>query len=351
MPETIQVRPDEQFDAVKLAAYLRDKLPLGENQDAPLAVQQFPGGAANLTYLLTFGTQEYVLRRPPLGPIAPKSHDMAREYTVLSVLYQAFPYAPRSYHFCEDPEIIGGPFQIMERRRGVVAYHDMPKEFQAIPSAARQMSQALIEALVDFHAVDYAALGLADLGKAEGFLQRQVEGWYGRWHKAKIEDSPDFEAIYQWLNTHLPPQTEATLVHNDYKLNNVMFRADDPGQMVAIFDWDMCTLGEPLNDLGSLLAYWSDPEDPPYMSGLLGMPSPDYGFLRRDDLVQAYAARSGRDVSQILFYHLLAKYRLIVIAQQIYIRYHRGQTQDARFAAFKEIIPLLIEQTRAMTGA
>lgn len=340
MSETIAVRPDERFDEARLAAYLRDCLP---NTDAPMTVEQFPGGAANLTYLLQFGEQEYVLRRPPLGPVAPKSHDMAREFRVLSVLYQKFPYAPRAYHFCEDNSIIGAPFLISERHTGTVVRRDMPDHYKALPNAARLMSEALVDRLADFHAVDFAALGLADLGKPEGFVTRQIEGWYGRWEKAKVEDVSVFEQVYQWLLANRPTENPPTLLHNDYKLDNVMFRADDPAQMVAIFDWDMCTLGDPLVDLGTLLAYWTEPDDPPYYKGLLGMPSPKYGFLTRQELVARYAARSGRSVEQIRFYHVLAIYRVVVIIAQIYVRYHRGQTQDERFAAFGALIPVIAQ--------
>jgi aminoglycoside phosphotransferase (APT) family kinase protein len=318
--------------------------------DQALQVSQFPGGAANLTYLLQFGDQtEYVLRRPPLGPVAPKSHDMGREYRVLSVLYQALPVAPRAYHLCEDSNIIGAPFQILERRRGVVIRTQMPPTYAEQPQSARQLSEALIDRLADFHAVDYQALGLGDLGKADGFLQRQVEGWYGRWQKAKAEDSAAFEAVYQWLQANLPPSQGVSLVHNDYKLDNTMFDPSDPSHMVAIFDWDMCTLGDPLSDLGTLLTYWTEESDPQVAKGLLGMPSAKYGFLTRAELIQRYAQRSGRDVSYIRFYQVLGLYRLIVIIAQIYIRYQRGQTQDERFAAFGAIIPIFAELAEQLT--
>ncbi len=339
--DTIPVRLDERIDENQLAAYLRDKL---DGADLPLQITQFAGGAANLTYLLTFGdTVEYVLRRPPLGPVAPKSHDMAREYSVLSVLYQALPVAPRAFHLCQDVTVIGAPFQILERRRGVVVRREMPACYQNFPDAAQQMSLALVDRLADFHAVDYQAIGLGELGKPEGFLSRQIDGWYSRWEKAQTEDSPQMTDIYQWLQAHLPPPQTPTLVHNDYKLDNTMFNPQNPSEMVAIFDWDMCTLGDPLSDVGALLAYWTESGDPAFYRGLLGMPDPAYGFLTRAELAARYAARSGRDVSHIRFYHVLALYRLVVIVAQIYIRYHRGQTQDARFAAFKEIIPVLIQ--------
>ncbi|MFP4323599.1 MAG: phosphotransferase family protein [Anaerolineales bacterium] len=338
MSETIPVRPDERFDEARLADYLRDKLP---GADAPLTVEQFPGGAANLTYLLRFGAHEYVLRRPPLGQLAQGAHDMSREYRVLSVLYQQFPYAPRAYHLCEDVGVIGAPFIIMARQRGVVVRRNMPPTYETIPDAPRQLAVALVDRLADFHAVDYKALRLADLGRPAGFVARQIDGWYKRWQKAKVDDVPAMERLHTWLNAHQPPENPPTLLHNDYKLDNTMFSPDHPSKMVAIFDWYMCTLGDPLVDVGTLLAYWSEPGDPDCFRGLLGMPGA--AFPVREELVARYAAQSGRDVTAISFYHVLALYRLVVIVAQIYVRYHRGQTQDQRFASFGGMIPIIAD--------
>ena len=338
MKDTIDVRPDEQFDEVRLAAYLRGQLPGSEN---PLTVRQFGGGAANLTYLLDYGSHEYVLRRPPLGPVAKSAHDMAREYKVLSVLHQALPVAPRAFLYGDDPALIGADFFVMERRKGVVVRRKLPPPFAHLPDAPRRMSEAMVDALAELHAVDFAALGLGDLGKPEGFIERQVEGWYKRWHAAKEADLPDMDHIYHWLKANLPSSTDVTLVHNDYKLDNVMLAEHDPGRLVAIFDWDMCTLGDPLSDLGALLCYWTEPSDAPYFQQMAMMPTGDLGFLTRRELVERYAAKSGRSVHNINFYHTLGLFRLVVIIAQIYIRYVRGQTQDARFAAFGPMIPLM----------
>ncbi len=335
--DTIPVRPDEQLDAARLADYLRGKL---EGSDRLLAVRQFGGGAANLTYLLDYGTHQYVLRRPPLGPVAPSAHDMAREYRVLSVLHRAFPLAPRALLFCADPDVAGAHFFIMERRHGIVVRREMPPEYAGMPDAPRQMSEALVDALADLHAVDYSAIGLEGLGKPSGFVERQIEGWYRRWQAAKVEEVPEMDLLHRWLHDHRPPEGPPSLVHNDFKLDNAMLVPDDPGRLVAIFDWDMCTLGDPLSDLGALLAYWTDPRDPPHMRALAMMPAGDVGFLSRAEVVGRYAERSGRDVEQIAFYHALGLYRVAVIIAQIYVRFHRGQTQDPRFAAFGPLVPL-----------
>lgn len=337
--DTIPVREDEQFDVAKLASYLDGKLP-GATQ--PPSVRQFGGGAANLTYLLDYGTRQYVLRRPPLGPVAKSAHDMGREYKVLSVLHQAFPYAPRAFLYCEDPSIIGADFFVMERRQGVVVRRSMPQEFASTPDAAQQMSTAMLDALAEFHTVDYRALGLSDLGKPVGFIERQIEGWNKRWHAAKTENVAEMDSVYDWLKSHQPATSSHSLVHNDYKLDNIMFDSTDPGKVVAIFDWDMCTLGDPLNDLGALLSYWSDPTDSPYLQSLAMMPT-NAGFMTRSELVERYALKSGRSVHDIHFYHALGLFRVTVIIAQIYVRYHRGQTQDQRFAAFGPMIPLMAQ--------
>lgn len=340
--DTTPVRPDERLDEARLQDFLRGKL---EGSDRSLRVRQFGGGAANLTYRLDFDGQEYVLRRPPLGPLAPSSHDMAREYRVLSVLHRAYPEAPRAFLFCEDAAVIGAPFFVMECRRGIVVRRSLPEGFAAAPDSQRLMSEALVDALARLHAVDYGALGLGDLGKPEGFLARQIAGWHDRWQRAKVDEVPAMDEVHAWLVAHVPAQSAAALVHNDYKLDNVMLDEADPGRVVAVFDWDMATLGDPLSDLGALLTYWSEPSDPAPFRAMAMMPT-TAGFPSRQDLVERYARASGRDVSAIGFYHVLGLFRLAVIAAQIYVRFHRGQTRDERFAAFGKLVPVVAEAAR-----
>ncbi|MDH5402942.1 MAG: phosphotransferase family protein, partial [Candidatus Heimdallarchaeota archaeon] len=251
--DIIEVREDEKFNEEKLAEFLKDKLPNSKN---PMKVKQFGGGAANLTYLLDFGDAEYVLRRPPLGPVAKGAHDMTREYRVLSVLHQDFPYAPRA-HLFDDGAVIGSPFFIMDRRKGIVVRNKFPENFTDIPNAGRLISTSLIDRLAELHQVDYKKLNLEQLGKPEGFIERQVEGWYKRWNAAKHEDLKLMDELYLWLKSNYPNNPNYSIIHNDYKLDNVMIDSKDPGSIVAVFDWDMCTLGDPLSDLGALLAYWT----------------------------------------------------------------------------------------------
>ena len=339
--DVIEVRPDEKFNEANLSQFIKGKFP---GSELSLTVKQFGGGAANLTYDLQFGNSyEYVLRRPPLGPVAKSAHDMGREYKVLSVLHQEFPYAPRAFLYSDDPAIIGAPFFIMDRKRGIVIRKHIPEEFINKPELGRTISEEMVDRLVDFHSVNYKKLGLEDLGKPDGFIERQVEGWYNRWNKAKHQEFKVMDDLYQWLRTHIPKTDEYTLLHNDYKLDNMMLD-NKLEKIVAIFDWDMCTLGDPFSDLGALLAYWYDAQhDQPYMKAITTMPSEDIKFVTRKELIQRYEEKSGRSVHNISFYHTLGLFRLVVIIAQIYIRFVRGQTQDKRFAGLGQMIPLIAQ--------
>lgn len=344
--ETIAVRADERFDEAKLAAHLRGRLPGAER---PLAVEQFAGGHANLTYLLRYGDLEYVLRRPPLGPVAATAHDMGREYRVLSVLHRGYALAPRAYLYCEDVEVIGAPFFVMERRRGIVVRRVIPPEFGGGLDAEknRRMSEVVIDALADLHSVDYRAVGLADLGKPEGFLSRQVEGWTGRYERAKTREVTVVGEIVAWLRDRLPPAPPAALVHNDWRLDNMMLDSSDPGRAVAVFDWDMCTRGDPLADLGTLMASWIERGEMLEGSGVGSMPSHVPGFLTRREAIERYCRRRAIDPSTLPYYLVFGLFKMGVILQQIYHRYHLGQTMDERFAALEQIAEVLFEQAKA----
>jgi aminoglycoside phosphotransferase (APT) family kinase protein len=346
--DVIPVRPDEDFDHERLAAYLRGRLP---GSAAPLAVEQFGGGHANLTYLLRFGAQEYVLRRPPLGPVAPSAHDMGREYRVLSVLHQGYPPAPRAYLYCDDAAVIGAPFFVMERRRGIVVRRQIPAEFGGGADAAvnRRISEVLIDALADLHQVNYEQIGLGTIGKPDGFLQRQIEGWIGRYERAKTREVPVVDEVAAWLRAHRPASPPATLLHNDFRLDNVMLDAHDPGRVEAVFDWDMCTLGDPLADLGTLLSAWHEAGEQFAGASAGTMPSQVPGFLTRREAAQRYGARRGVDVSAMPYYYVFGLFKIAVVLQQIYVRYHRGQTQDERFAVFDRIAEMLFELAKTRT--
>ena len=343
-PELIAVRPDERLDVERLEPYLRAHLP---QTDGAFAVGQFGGGHANLTYLIRFGETEYVLRRPPLGPIAPSAHDMKREHHVLAALYERFPLAPRSFLLCTDPAIIGAEFQVMERRNGIVIRRAMPGRFND-PTTCRRVGDMLVDRLAEFHAIKPADVGLGDWGKPAGFIARQCEGWIKRWGAAKDREYGYAEPFIAWLRANLPNAGDVTLVHNDYKLDNVLVASDDPARMVAMLDWDMCTRGDPLVDLGYLLDYWTQADDDPSWASAAAMPTSELGFPTRAEAAQRYARTTGRDLSELHWYVMLNLFRTIVILAQIYRRYLSGQTQDARFANFGERIAGLFEKARAM---
>ncbi len=340
-PETIDVRSDEGFDEARLAGYLASRL---EAADRPLSVRQFGGGHANLTYLLRFGAsdgdvtdggdaREYVLRRPPLGPVAKGAHDMHREYRALSVLWQAFPLAPRAFLHCDDTSMIGAEFLIMERRHGVVVRGAIPAAFGGgeDPEANRKLSEVVIAVLAQLHGVDAGALGLDSLGKPDGFLERQVRGWADRYERAKTTDTPLPGELVRWLEANLPESPKPTLLHNDWRLDNMAVAEDDPGRCVAVYDWDMCTVGDPLCDLGTLLCAWLTPDE--QVAGAGSMPTHIPGFLARDEAIARYCARTGTDPAIVAYYQVFGCFKMGVVLQQIYLRFHRGQTQDSRFAA------------------
>lgn len=344
MADTAPIRVEERFDEVRVADHLRSALPdlMGDGQ---IVFDQFPGGAANLTYrAVTSGGDEFVLRRAPLGRVAKGGHDMAREYRVLSNLWRCYPLAPRAYHFCEDPDVMGKPFFVMERRVGSVVRASWP---EALSDSAIQckVAESLIDGLADLHTVDPGAANLADLGRPEGFIERQIGGWADRWEAAATRPVDDMNVVAELLAGAVPEPQRTAILHNDYKLDNTM--VGDDGSLVAVFDWDMATRGDPLVDLGTLLAYWAQRDDPTYM--VFGSRAVAIGEVFPKVAVrERYAERTGLDVSSIDYYEALALFRIAVIIEQIFARYVGGQTSDERFAAFEPIAPLLAKASRAL---
>ncbi|MBA2441349.1 MAG: phosphotransferase family protein [Rubrobacter sp.] len=351
--ETIRVREGEGFDLAAVERYLRDHidgLPEGD-----LEVEQFPSGASNLTYLLRIrgaggeNAWEGVLRRPPFGPVPPKAHDMGRESGILRRLSRAYPLAPAPYFFCEDETVIGAPFYVMERRRGVVLDDSFPEGIEPTEELCRGLSRTAVETLAELHAVDWEAAELGDLGRPEGFLRRQVDGWIGRYEKAKTEDMQEVGPLTQWLSENVPESPPATIIHNDFKLNNLILAPDDLTRVEAVLDWEMTTIGDPLFDLGVSLSYWVEPGDPEELKEVLPTVTYTPGFMTRRELMDLYAEKSGRDLSEMHFYLTFAYFKLAVILQQIYARYVKGQTQDERFAAFGERVRNLIVHSHALS--
>jgi aminoglycoside phosphotransferase (APT) family kinase protein len=341
-PDTRPVRAGEELDPASLEAWIRERLP--DLPDEPLEIEQFPGGHSNLTYLLRFGDREIVLRRPPFGSKVKTAHDMGRELRVLSHLQGHYPKAPRTLAGCDDSSVIGVPFYLMERVRGVILRDQRPPAgLDLPPERMRALSEAVVDGLAELHGVDYRAAGLGDFGRPDGYLERQVAGWRQRWEGSRTDEVPDIERAATWLSGHLPPGrplTESALVHNDYKYDNVVF-TPNLSNIVAVLDWEMATLGDPILDLGTSLGYWIDPDDDPALRMLPAGPTTLPGNLRRVEVVERYARATGRDVSDIVFHYVFGLFKIAVIAQQIYYRFKQGLTHDPRFAAMLPAVRLL----------
>ncbi len=330
-PEVAPIRAGEEIDAHALTDYLRGRV---EGAERGIAIEQFPGGHSNLTYLVRAGNREYVLRRPPLGPVAPKAHNMAREFRVLQAVHAVFPPAPQVFLLCEDPAVIGATFFLMERRRGLVLRREIPPEFARDSDLPRRISEGFIDCLAQLHSIDIERHGLSALGRPDGFLERQVQGWTERWERAKTEEIAGMDRLLGWLAARLPASPRPTLVHNDFKLDNIMLDERDPGRVEAVLDWEMATVGDPLVDLGCTLCYWTEAGDPAMRGGALSGITAGPGWLRRAELVRRYAQKAASDISNLGYYEVFGLFKLGVILQQIYFRYHRGQTHDERFRDF-----------------
>ena len=345
--DTGPVRPGEELNLPSLADWLRGRIAGAERG---ITLEQFPSGHSNLTYLLQIDGLDYVLRRGPLGPVAPKAHDMAREFRLLQMVHPHFREAPNVFHLCEDTAVLGAVFFLMERRHGLILRDEIPPQLAKLPNHAEQASKGFVDCLIRLHAIDISQTGLITLGKPEGFLERQVQGWGDRWKRATTDDMPKLDGVIRWLIDHRPSSPAPTLVHNDYKLDNVMLSEDSAERIEAVLDWEMATVGDPLVDLGLTLCYWAWADTPQLRAR--GVPSltSQPGWYTRDQFVQRYAQGTGRDLSQIGYYEVLGIFKLAVILQQIYYRFRRGQTQDTRFQNFGERVKGLVEMADSLAG-
>lgn len=335
--ETRTPRPGEEIDTEALGRFLSTIVP--QVAGLPVTVEQFPGGHSNLTYLVRVGGRELVLRRPPVGSRVKSAHDMSREYRVLAALSPVWNKAPAPLAFCGDESVIGAQFYLMERLRGVILRKEPPMPIDR--PTARRLCEVLIGGLAELHAVDYRAAGLGDLGRPQGYVERQVRGWTERYHGSRTDDIAEVLQVADWLAAHLPSSGPATLIHNDYKFDNVVFDGKDITRMIGVLDWEMTTVGDPLMDLGTALSYWVEKGDPPPMVAMRFGPTTTPGMMSRSEVAARYAELTGRSMDDIVFYYAFGLFKTAVVVQQIYYRYEKGLTKDPRFAGLIHAVGML----------
>lgn len=337
-------REGEKLDHSALGEYLCGRI---AGAEYGMEIKQFTGGRSNLTYLLCTGNTDYVLRRAPLGTLAPKAHDMVREYRLLEQLHPVFPLVPEVLLLCEDSTVIGAPFYLMERRKGIVIRSEMPADFARIPDAEEQVSRAFVDCLAEMHSIDVYRTDLVSIGKPDGFLERHLRGWIDRWHSAQTESLPDMDRVIAWLIEQMPVSGETSLIHNDFRVDNVMLDQHDPSRIIAVLDWEMATVGDPLVDLGLTLCYYLRRG----VSGEWRQPLFDNpGWFTREQFLDRYAQKTGYDLTNISWYEILGIFKLAVILRQIYFRYLNGQTKDQRYMNYHLRIRGLVHAASELSG-
>lgn len=342
------VRDEDAFDVAAVAAWLEAHGIAGTPQ-----VRQFPGGVSNLTYLLRYPARDLILRRPPVGSKARGAHDMRREFDVQRLLRPAFPYVPEMIAFCDDPSVIGSEFYVMTRLDGRILRRDLPHDVDLSPSRAADLVRVVVDRLVDLHRVDTAATGLAAFDRGAGYVARQVGGWSERYRRARTDNVDPLDEVMRWLDENQPADRPHCFIHNDYRLDNIVLDRQDPLRVVGVLDWEMATIGDPLMELGGSLAYWVQADDEPEFRRLRRQPSDLPGMLTRAEIVDHYAQRTGLSVTdeQWRFYEIFGLFRLAVIAQQVYYRYHHGQTHNPAFADLHHVVTTLGRRATRLLSA
>jgi aminoglycoside phosphotransferase (APT) family kinase protein len=332
------------LDLAALAGFLESEV--GELR-GPLQAEVIAGGRSNLTYRVDDGHRHWVVRRPPLAHVLPTAHDMAREWRVISALQGTGIPVPGAVALCADASVIGAPFYVMDYVEGHVVRDALPAEWPDSAATRRSMSTALIDVLLRLHAIEPAVVGLADFGRPAGFLERQVRRWWQQWEASKTRELPAIEELHSRLAAAVPEQSAPGVVHGDYRFDNVIFDSHDPGRIAAVVDWEMSTIGDPLCDLGLLIVYWVTGPDDPAATALPGRADLGAGFMRRDEVVATYAARSNRDLGALEWYIALGYYKLAIIAEGIHARFLMGMTVGEGFETMGPAVPLLVD--RALT--
>lgn len=348
------VRDEDSFDVAKVSAWLRGNAG-AEFRDTVMGdpeVRQFPGGASNLTYLLRYPDRDLILRRPPAGRKAAGAHDMGREHRIQTALAPVFPLVPRMVGLCEDESVLGSPFYVMEKIEGTIVRQDFPPEFDLSPSQVSHLCRNVVDVLIDLHRVDATRPDLAAFGKGEGYVARQVGGWSKRYRAALTEGQADFEKVMSWLDDHQPADVATCVIHNDFRLDNLVLEADDPLEVVGMLDWEMATLGDPLMDLGGATAYWIQADDDEFFQLFRRQPTTTPGMWTRQEIVEHYCAQMGFEMTpeRWRFYDAFGLFRLAVIAQQIYYRYVNRQTTNEAFAIFGDAVNHLEQRCEAVIG-
>ena len=333
-----EVRPGEALDIDRLDPWLKAQMPQLEGRPE---VTQYGGGASNWTYHLRYGDASLILRRPPAGKKARSAHDMGREYRLQEALYPHFPRVPRMLALCEDEAVLGAPFYVMERKVGIIPRQNFPRGVDLSEDELRRLCTRALDTLVELHQVDVHAAGLTHLGSGAGYVRRQIEGWSRRYRDARTWNVPRAEGIMQWLLENLPKDELICLTHNDFRFDNLVLDPADPTQIVGVLDWELATLGDPRMDVGNLLAYWVQADDDLFARSIRRQPTHLPGMLTRREVVEHYAAQTGLAVHSWAFYEAYGLFRLSVIAQQIYYRYHHRQTRNPAFKNFWSIVHYL----------
>ena len=332
------VRPGDELDAAAVEEFLHGAVP---DFEGPVVVRQFPSGASNLTYLLEAGNRELVLRRPPVGTKAKSAHDMGREVRVMSALRESFPYVPRVIAFCDDASVLGCEFYVMERIPGIILRRELPRGLVLSKDETRQLCSNVLDRLIELHTLDYEEVGLGDFGKPQGYVRRQIEGWSERYRRARTPNAPSYEKVMAWLAERQTAEVRHSIIHGDFRFDNVVLDRDQPLEVVGVLDWEMATIGDPLMDLGNSMAYWIDGSDPLLLRLFRLQPTHLPGMFSRQEVVGYYCERTGITCDDFTFYRVYGVFRLVVIMQQIYYRYYHKQTTNKRFAKFIWLVKYL----------
>ena len=346
---TINVRQGEEIDPEQLDAVLKRVVP--GLQGTP-SIKQFPSGASNLTYLIGYDNRELVLRRPPPGIKAASAHSMIREYRVISALEKEYPAVPNAFFYTDDESMLGSEFYLMDKINGVLVKDKIPAQWNFTVADHHRFSKVIFDKLIELHTVDIQAAGLSEFGKPKGYAERQILGWNKRFANAQTPDVPAFEDVREWLVANIPNEAASTLpaalIHGDYRIDNVMLDPNDPFNVVAVLDWEMAALGDPLMDLSNALAYWVHSDDPVALKNILKQPSDAPGMMRREEVIAYYGEKTGFDISKWDFYEVYGYWRLIGILQQLYFRYVTKETLDQRFSSYGEATTNLGEYCRSL---